>query len=260
MATLATHEATKLFPLLTGNDFDTLVRDIKENGQQQPVLMLNGILIDGRNRLRACQKLNLKPKTKQIKGDPLSIVMSLNYHRRHLKSHEKGESLRQYLLAKRGTPGKAKGGRPKKNGKPPHNGAVSAASIAKELGVPKQTVQRQIKAAETYASLPKAVQKKVDSGECPLEIAPKVASTIDREVGKLNKPAVAEVQRIEDETNKCHRHTNATMKWLQSVETGCRFHEEFLLSNRWSKAEREIIQRVARNMANFTKRMKGLKQ
>ncbi len=59
-----------------------------------------------------------------------------------------------YLKAKGGKVGASKGGRPKKGGQ---NGHVSVQAIAKDLGVPRKTAERQIKAADDYEFLRYAV-------------------------------------------------------------------------------------------------------
>ena len=97
--------------------------------------------------------------------------MSLNFYRRHLKTHEKGKALKAYL--------KMQGGK-KQQGKRNPSTFSTMEEVAKELGIPASTANRQVKAAETYESLPSAINKKVDSGECPLEIAPQVVETIDK--------------------------------------------------------------------------------
>ena len=254
------HAATKLFPELEGNEFDALVNDIRRNGQKQPILLFDGQVIDGRNRMRVCKILKIKPITEEIDtDDPLGFVMSLNYHRRHLRSHEKGAALRYYLIHKGGQVGKNKGGRPSKNGKKPtHRGSVSVTSIAKQLGIPQQTAQRQIKAAETYAELPRPVQRKVDAGECPIEIAPQVAAKLEQTLLKIEDPLPAEIQEISDRTAERHRRISATNKWLHSVESGCRFHAEFISSNRWSAAQKQMLHRVAKVMKQFSKTLEDL--
>ena len=62
------HPAAHLFPPLTGDEFDSLVKDIRKNGLRQPVLLLEGKLIDGRNRLFAC-----RAPARGIDGKPLDF-------------------------------------------------------------------------------------------------------------------------------------------------------------------------------------------
>lgn len=56
------HPAADLFPLIEGHEFDRLVESIREHGIQNPVVFNrdadgNAVLLDGRNRLRAAERL-----------------------------------------------------------------------------------------------------------------------------------------------------------------------------------------------------------
>jgi hypothetical protein len=48
------HPAAELFPLLKGDKFDDLVNDIRTHGLQQPIVLYQGKILDGRNREMAC--------------------------------------------------------------------------------------------------------------------------------------------------------------------------------------------------------------
>ena len=83
------HPAADIFPLMQGDDFDELVADIRDHGQQEPLLLHpDGSILDGRNRYRACLELGIEPLTRtwEPKGDEVSTVLILNLHRRHLTS------------------------------------------------------------------------------------------------------------------------------------------------------------------------------
>lgn len=86
------HEVADIFPLLIGNEFDTLKEDISENGLLENIwLHPDGRIIDGRNRYRACQEMGIKPRyrTWSGKGSLVSFAVSLNLHRRHLTSSQR---------------------------------------------------------------------------------------------------------------------------------------------------------------------------
>ena len=44
------HELSSLFPLITGDDFALMVKDIEANGQREPIILFDGKILDGRNR------------------------------------------------------------------------------------------------------------------------------------------------------------------------------------------------------------------
>ncbi len=80
------HAAAELFPLLDEVGIQRLAEDIKAHGQKVPVVLLNGKVLDGRNRLLACAKAGVTPRTVQHNGeDPWRAVWSLNAERRQIE-------------------------------------------------------------------------------------------------------------------------------------------------------------------------------
>ena len=81
------HEAASILPLMTGDNFDALVEDIRKYGLRQPITLLDGKILDGRNRYRACLDAGVEPKFKKVAlhdGEtPTPYVKSLNVIRRH---------------------------------------------------------------------------------------------------------------------------------------------------------------------------------
>ena len=96
MTALQFHPLADIFPLVEGAEFDELVADIKLHGLHEPVVLFGGKVLDGRNRLRACEAANVAPTYTVYTGDdPVSYVVSLNLRRRHLN-----ESQRAMVAAK----------------------------------------------------------------------------------------------------------------------------------------------------------------
>lgn len=85
------HPAADLFPLMAGADFDALVEDIKTNGLREEIVMFEEKVLDGRNRLLACQKAGVKPEFRWVdeNDDPIALVISLNLFRRHLTTSQR---------------------------------------------------------------------------------------------------------------------------------------------------------------------------
>jgi len=90
-AFLEVHDLARLFPIMNDAEFADLKADIEKNGLREPLWTYQGKVIDGRNRLRACQELGITPATREWNGDgsPLDFVVSLNLHRRHLNETQR---------------------------------------------------------------------------------------------------------------------------------------------------------------------------
>ena len=88
------HPVANLFPLLSGEEFESLAADIAEHGLRDPIcLHTDGSIIDGRNRYRACLAAGVKPDFYTFDGtdaELLPYVLSLNLHRRHLNPTQLG--------------------------------------------------------------------------------------------------------------------------------------------------------------------------
>jgi hypothetical protein len=84
------HEAACIFPMLSEEKIDDLAKDIEANGQVVPIQLMDGKILDGRNRWMACLKIGKKPVTIDVKpDDPIAYVLSLNLQRRDLDEGEK---------------------------------------------------------------------------------------------------------------------------------------------------------------------------
>ena len=89
------HRLAKYFPLLEGEEFDLLVEDIKKNGQLEPIVTVDGEILDGVNRWRVCERLDIEPLTHELNElhpniTPLNYVISENLRRRHLSESQIG--------------------------------------------------------------------------------------------------------------------------------------------------------------------------
>lgn len=79
------HPIANIFPLLEGIAFRDLVEDIRVHGLIEPIVLKDGMILDGRNRLRACHAAQVSARFKTYDGrDPVAFVVSANLHRRHL--------------------------------------------------------------------------------------------------------------------------------------------------------------------------------
>ena len=94
------HPVTEIFPLMQGEQYDQLVKDIRENGLREAIwLHPDKRIIDGRNRHRACLDADVEPRfqTWDGEGSLIQFVVSLNLHRRHLTSSQRAASAAEAL-------------------------------------------------------------------------------------------------------------------------------------------------------------------
>jgi ParB-like chromosome segregation protein Spo0J len=84
------HPAAEIFPMMTGDAWSSFVADIKTNGVQHPVIVHDGMILDGRNRYAAAQEAGVECPTKEYPGgDPVAYIMSANVQRRHLTTAQR---------------------------------------------------------------------------------------------------------------------------------------------------------------------------
>lgn len=106
------HPLANLFPLIEGREFDELVDDVRGQGLLEEIVMLEGRILDGRNRYRAGVEAGLFPAdvnpetdwrfvtfsdtgldgifpTEVVERGPLAFVLSKNLSRRHLSESQR---------------------------------------------------------------------------------------------------------------------------------------------------------------------------
>lgn len=86
------HPAAQLFPPMSEAELEELVADIQEHGLLEPIITYQGTVLDGCNRLRACELARVQPHFREWKGEggsPVAFVLSENCHRRHLTASQR---------------------------------------------------------------------------------------------------------------------------------------------------------------------------
>lgn len=89
--TLEAHPAAALFPFMADAEMEELEQDIRRNGLIHPIILLDGKILDGRNRWIAVQRAEVKPRFEQWTGtgSPTEWVLSVNLHRRQLTTSQR---------------------------------------------------------------------------------------------------------------------------------------------------------------------------
>lgn len=108
--------------MMTDDELNGLAVDIAANGLNQPIILTpDGLVLDGRNRLVACQRVKVEPTFATYDGDPWSYSRSHNLWRRNLTTGQRAAACALSLLAE----GKRAGGRWARGSVPGDDGATS---------------------------------------------------------------------------------------------------------------------------------------
>jgi ParB-like chromosome segregation protein Spo0J len=80
---------------LTDDELRELADDIAEHGLLHPIVLdADGVLIDGRNRLRACELAGVEPFFTELNGrDAAAFIVSANLNRRNLTKGQQAMAL-----------------------------------------------------------------------------------------------------------------------------------------------------------------------
>jgi ParB-like chromosome segregation protein Spo0J len=84
------HPLADVLPLIEGAEFERLVADISKKGLLNAITIHDDMILDGRNRERACRAAGVEPVYAPLTGDdPAAFVLSQNLARRHLGPSER---------------------------------------------------------------------------------------------------------------------------------------------------------------------------
>jgi hypothetical protein len=86
LRTLAAHPFAALMPPMSAAQYAALEHDVERNGQRSTITLLDGQILDGRNRARALVTLNRDAVVADLPAsvDPIAYVLSNNVARRQL--------------------------------------------------------------------------------------------------------------------------------------------------------------------------------
>lgn len=95
---LEIHPIAALYPAMSREEYETLKQDILKRGQQEPILLHEGKILDGQARHRVCKELDLVPQFAEWDGDQNTLAVWLqvkgqNLVRRHLGAEQRAAIL-----------------------------------------------------------------------------------------------------------------------------------------------------------------------
>jgi len=86
------HPLAAYFPMLPKDEFEELKKSIKNFGLLEPITTLDGMILDGRNRYKACMEVGVTPRYRDFEEadhHPIDFVVAANMLRRHLSPAQK---------------------------------------------------------------------------------------------------------------------------------------------------------------------------
>ena len=101
------HPLADTFPMMVraGAEFRGLVQSIKGSGLWEAITMHEGMVLDGRNRLLACEEAGVEPRFEVFDDSEmtaLEFVLAKNLYRRHLTEGQKAMKAEEMVTTKHG--------------------------------------------------------------------------------------------------------------------------------------------------------------
>lgn len=246
---LQLHPLCTLFPRMDGTEYESLKADIKANGLRQPIVLHEGMILDGGNRYRACMDVGIEPEFVAFEGGNLvSFVLSANLHRRHMTP---GQQAAIVASAQDWAKANARGG-DRKSDQSATLHFDSSASRAAESGASLRTQKMADKVAKADPDLAKQVAHgKVSLPKAIERIEPKrkaEAKDDDAAFGDFDpledlKDAQAEIQRLQAQVKAMSADDTAAELARQiSIRQGveARLAQEMNKSNALDKQLRKL--------------------
>jgi hypothetical protein len=200
------HPYANIFPMMSSTESSTLKDVIVLRGLRNPIVLFEGMILDGRNRYRQCIDSGVEPEFEYFSGtnqDALDLVRSLNLCRRDLSSSQRAACSLEYekecakLAKERHAEGVSLGGRTAGNGRPktddspvailPRSNSKAREQAAEAFG----TSARYVQDAKKIAQESPETLEKVKNGELTIPQAKK-------EIG-LAKPKPTGQSRVNGE-------------------------------------------------------------
>jgi hypothetical protein len=241
---MTVHPLARLFPPITGDEFQKLVKDIKDNGLINPVVRHEGRILDGRNRLLACDEAGVLRRYVEFASlglacTPEDYIWSVNVQRRHLNDGQRAvlatqfaDALNQAALSRQKA-GLKRGKKlpPVGADSPPRNIHPTRKAIAERAQVSEHNA-KQAQAVHTKAP---ELEPKVIAGALPLRDAVKIANQKSKDVPTKVRPRRG--SRTKAEERDINKEAAEFAKALQNQPDPDKM-EEFLESHKWQQALR----------------------
>lgn len=187
------HEYAGIFPMMTDHDVDQLAGSIQENGLRESIILLDGKILDGRNRYKACEIAGVEPHFEDYDGeDALQFVLDHNLHRRHLTETQRAMVASKMANLKDGSNRFQKVGAP--IGAP-----ISKKEAAAALNVGTTTVER---AKRVQSKGSEKLKEACERGEVTVNAASQITSLPEEEQDALVEQGAEAIKEKAREISK----------------------------------------------------------
>jgi hypothetical protein len=227
------HPAASIFPLMQGDRFQSLVESIQVHGLQNPIVCSGNIVLDGRNRLRAVEKLRNEGHEVELRAvqwdcgnkciTETEWITAQNLDRRHLSedAYVTAQAALNRILRKEAKerqdatkldgskPGPGRGNKtastkrstPFLRDTKARDAASTAGQVAKKAGVSLRKAKQAVKLDQAVEKgvIPEEVQKDVIAGKTKLRDAVKQVPPTEKAKAKSTKPKQRKVADVLDD-------------------------------------------------------------
>lgn len=234
MPTYEEHELATLFPLIPDDELQQLADDIRDNGLQTPITLFEGKILDGRNRLRGCQRAGVEPTFSEYTGnDPEAFVISRNLNRRHLTTSQRSIIAGKLAKRKEGQGNSANLQSSTSTAEAAAQMQVSPRSVSAARKLLKEGDEETIAAVEsgkkTLAAAVKALPEKPKPAAKPVKPSDKYDAALDRIERICGKPVARAIRE-----NKLSNATgNGALFWASLTDAQMASIQELVVAKRW---------------------------
>ena len=173
------HRLAEMLPPMTDEERVELLKDIKEHGQLNDIVLFEDQVLDGRNRQGICLELDVPPRYIQfadlnLQMTPFDYVISQNCNRRHLTPSQKAALGAEILKARQAVPASAI---LRSNGK-------ASNEVAKLTGASARSVESAVKVGQKGTE---SLQQALKAGDIPVSTAAEIADLPHEEQNAIVK-------------------------------------------------------------------------
>jgi hypothetical protein len=232
------HPFAEAWPLLEGPKFDKLVADIKAHGLHYPIALYQEMILDGRNRYRACVEAGVKPRYEQSKAkndhDALIMSASMNEHRRHLTEDQLAMVASRLANMPRGGYTNTSKAKIQIRTSNPENKLITIDEAAEAVGVNSRKVD-EARAIQKYAP---ELEKEVINKKLSISAAANEARS-RKKAKNAAKKTVAEIKAIQAKERADKPQRVLTKEMVDPEWTGTEFEFTIEYGHVWTKTAQE---------------------